>query len=184
MDHPVERIAALPDPEFAAFVERLGGVWPEWEAAASPVSPDGTVELSLSREREGREPERAVVRVCRGGTTVEDVNDFAVFAAERGLEFAVLATVGEASSDAVARARAAPVELYDGVGLVGLARDAGVAIPDAPGGRADDAGGPDGPGALDLPDTIDDDADPGSESESESEPESESESGSDSDADP
>lgn len=173
MTHPAERIAALPDAEFAAFVERLGGVWPEWEAAASPVTPDGTVELALSRERPGGEPERAVVRVQRGETTVEDVNDFAVFAAERGLEFAVLATVGEVSSAASDRARAAPVELYDGVGLVGLARDAGIEIPDPPDDReTDDDDGdlddPADPGTLDLPDTVDDDAESESDSDAES----------------
>ena len=131
MQHPADRIAALPDAEFAAFVERLGDVWPEYKATASPVTPDGTVELSLARERPGEEPDRALVRVSRSETTVEAVDDFAVLAAERGLEFAVLATVEEVSSDAAARARAAPVELYDGVGLVALARDADVEVPDA-----------------------------------------------------
>jgi len=131
MEHPADRLAALPDAEFAAFVERLGGVWPEYEATASPVTPDGTVELSLSRERPDGEPDRAVVRVSRSETTVDAVDDVAVLAAERGLEFAVLATVDDVAADATARARAAPVELYDGVGLVALARDAGVELPDA-----------------------------------------------------
>jgi len=131
MRHPSDRLAALPDAEFAAFAERLGGVWPEYDATASPVTPDGTVELSLVRGRPDGPAERAVVRLRRGRVTLEDVNDFAVFAAERGLSFAVLATVDEVSKQAADRARAAPVELYDGVGLVALARDAGIDLPDA-----------------------------------------------------
>ncbi|MFC7137060.1 restriction endonuclease [Halobaculum litoreum] len=131
MRHPADRLAALPDAAFAGFVERLGAVWPVYDAAAAPVTPDGTAELSLARERPDGEPERAVVRVCRADVTVADVNDFAVFVAERGLSFAVLATVGDAAPEATRRARAAPVDLYDGVGLVSLARDAGIDVPGA-----------------------------------------------------
>ncbi|UIO98810.1 restriction endonuclease [Halobaculum sp. CBA1158] len=157
MRHPAERLAALPDAEFAAFVERLGGVWPDWEATASPVSPDGTVELSLSRDAPDGDAERAVVRVRRSETTVEEVNDLAVFAAERGLAFAVLATVDDVSRDAAARARAAPVELYDGVGLVSLARDAGIDLPDADSAPALEGGSPD--------EEVGDDADPTSDTD-------------------
>ncbi|WP_435064886.1 restriction endonuclease [Halobaculum sp. EA56] len=177
MRHPSDRLAALPDAEFAAFAERLGGVWPEYDATASPVTPDGTVELSLVRERPDGPSERAVVRLRRGRVTLEDVNDFAVFAAERGLSFAVLATVDEVSKQAADRARAAPVELYDGVGLVALARDAGIGLPDAEDApdtadEDDESAGDDGgsedvgddPGAdaseTDDPDGVDPDSDP------------------------
>lgn len=138
MRRPADRLAALPDGAFAAFAERLGGVWPEYETAASPVTPEGTVELSLVGRRSpaADDPDRGVVRLCRADVTVDDVNDFAVFVAERGLSVAVLATVGEVESAAERRARAAPLELYDGAALVTLARDAGVALPGSsePGG--------------------------------------------------
>ncbi|QZX98936.1 restriction endonuclease [Halobaculum rubrum] len=134
MRHPADRLAALPDGEFAAFAARLGRIWPEFEAAASPATPDGTVEVSLARRRSDAPPERAVVSLRREPVTLEDVNEFAVFAAERDLSFAVLATVDEVDPDATRRARAAPVDVYDGVGLVSLARDAGVAVPAADGG--------------------------------------------------
>ncbi|MFC7096093.1 restriction endonuclease [Halobaculum marinum] len=141
MRHPADRLAALPDAAFASFAERLGGVWPEYEASASPVTPEGTVELSLVRERsvvhDRADPDRAVVRLCRADIDVDAVNDFAVFAAERGLTFAVLATVGEVDPDATRRARSAPVDVYDGVGIVSLARDAGIAIPGGGGIDAD-----------------------------------------------
>ncbi|MFC6785870.1 restriction endonuclease [Halobaculum halobium] len=134
MRHPADRLAALPDEEFAAFAERLGGIWPEYEATVAPATPDGTVELSLVREGADAPDERAVVSFRRTPVTLDDVNEFAAFAAERGLSFAVLATVDEVDADATRRARAAPVDVYDGVGLVALARDAGVALPAADGG--------------------------------------------------
>lgn len=136
--HPADRLAALPDGEFAAFAERLGGIWPAFEATVAPATPDGTVELSLVRERTGEPDERAVVSLRRTPVTLEDVNEFAVFAAERALAFAVLATVDEVDPDATRRARAAPVDVYDGVGLVSLARDAGVALPISDDGGDDD----------------------------------------------
>lgn len=129
--HPADRLAALPDEEFAAFAERLGGIWPAFEATVAPVTPDGTVELSLVRERSDAPPERAVVALRRTPVTEADVEEFATLAAERGFSFAVLATVDEVEPDAVDRARSAPVDVYDGVGLVALARDAGVALPSA-----------------------------------------------------
>lgn len=137
MHHPADRLAALSDAEFATFAERLGRVWPDYDAVAAPATPEGVVEVSLVRERPDRpddadrpaDPERAVLRVSRESVTLEEVNEFAVFAAERGLAFAVLATVDEVTREAAARARAAPVEVYDGVGLVSMARDAGVEIP-------------------------------------------------------
>lgn len=130
MHHPADRLAALSDAEFASFVERLADIWPEYDAVAAPTTPEGLVEVSLVREREDRsDSDRAVVRVSREAVTLEDVNDFAVFAAERDLAFAVLATVDEVTQEAAARARAAPVEVYDGVGLVSMARDAGVEVP-------------------------------------------------------
>lgn len=134
MRHPADRLAALSDPAFAAFVERLGRIWPAFDVTGAPATPGGTVELSLVRERSDRPPERAVVRVTRARVTVADVDDFAVLAAERGLSFAVLASVDEVDPDAMSRARAAPVDVYDGVGIVGRARDADVALPE-PGGR-------------------------------------------------
>ena len=145
MRDPADRLAAIPDAAFAAFAERLGGVWPEYDVVAAPVTPDGTAELSLTRAgRAGDPPERAVVRVCRADVTVDDVNDFAVFVAERDLEFAVLATVGDVAPDAQRRARAAPLDLYDGSGLVSLARDAGIDIPGSDGDvDADRDPGPD-----------------------------------------
>ncbi|WP_348609221.1 restriction endonuclease [Halobaculum rarum] len=134
MRHPADRLASLPDGEFAAFAERLAGVWPEFEAAASPATPDGTVEVSLTRRQSDAPPERAVVSLRREPVTLEDVNEFAVFAAERELSFAVLATVDDVDPEATRRAHAAPVDVYDGIGLVSLARDAGVALPAADSG--------------------------------------------------
>lgn len=134
MRHPADRLASLSDGEFAAFAERLASIWPEFEAAASPATPDGTVEVSLTRDRSDAPPERAVVSLRREPVTLEDVNEFAVFAAERKLSFAVLATVDEVDPDATRRAHAEPVDVYDGVGLVSLARDADVALPTVEGG--------------------------------------------------
>ncbi|SHH28110.1 restriction endonuclease [Halobaculum gomorrense] len=137
MRHPADRLAALPDSGFASFVERLGRVWPAFDATVSPVTPEGTVELSLTRDRPDAPPERAVVRVTRASVSIEDVNDLAAFAAERGLSFAVLATVDEVDPDAARRARTAPIEVYDGVGLVGLAREADVSLPQPESGGSD-----------------------------------------------
>lgn len=133
MRHPADRLAALPDGEFAAFAERLGGIWPEFEAAVSPVTPGGTVEVSLTRDRPEGPPERAVVSLRREPVTADDVEEFAAFAGERDLSFAVLATVDEVDPEATRRARAGPVDVYDGVGLVSLARDADVTLPAADG---------------------------------------------------
>lgn len=119
-----ETLETLPDGELAAFLDRLGAAWPDWDASVAPPTPEGTVELALRRE-----DEVAIVRVHRGDVDERPVEEAAALARERALSFVVLACTGEPTEGARAAARENGVELYDGTELVSLARESGVRLP-------------------------------------------------------
>lgn len=119
-----DTLETLPDGELAAFLDRLGGAWPTWDASVAPPTPEGTVELALRRD-----DEEATVRVRRGDVDERPVEEAAALARERALSFVVLACTGEPTERARAAARENGVELYDGAELLSLATESGVRLP-------------------------------------------------------
>lgn len=126
-----ERLRALSPPEFAAFLERLApAVWPEWEAAVSPPSPHGGIDVWLTR---GDVRRLVHARLASGETRagVATVRELAAVREDACLDGVTLVVVDDLPERTRAALAEHDVDLVDAGALADLAADAGVEVPEA-----------------------------------------------------
>lgn len=139
MNECQERLRRLSIESFGAFVTELAEhAWDDWSWKVAPPSPNGNVELLLTRDDERRllqatwcHPDEAI--------DSESVRDLAALRLATGIDAVLLATNGTVSESARRDAAAVDVELLESGSLCRLSRRYDVSVPDPDEGDAVDA---------------------------------------------
>lgn len=136
-DPSPDRLRDLTDAAFESFVRRFAEtVWPDWEVTVSPVSPDRSIDVRLSRDGE-RELLHVKRRPAGSPVGAPAVRDLAAIRDRRGLAGVTLAATGTITDPARTVATDRGVSVLDGGAVGRLCDELGVEIPTATADRSE-----------------------------------------------